>query len=83
MDQVFNISQLLDDLKTWMLGLVPTVGAIMIAYHAIMKNAATDEHEAASHGRSLRGVTIGTAVGLAAAGIVHFIQQYVPGAGPQ
>lgn len=77
MDQVINVSQLLNDLKTWMLGLVPTAGGLMIAYHAVMKSIASDEHEAASHGRAIRGVAIGTAIGMAATGLVHFIERYV------
>lgn len=77
MDSVFNVTQLLRDISTWLTGLVPLAGTAAIAYHAVAKNAATDESTAAQHTRAQRSVLIGTAIGTGAAALVNFLMRYV------
>lgn len=77
MDSVFNLTGLLNDMSTWMIGLVPVGGGLMVGYHSLMKNTAGDEHQAASHTRSIRNVLVGTALGTGASALISFLTGYV------
>lgn len=77
MDQVFNLTQLLNDVSGWLIGLVPTAGAAAIGYHALAKNAATDDSTAAQHTRAQRNVLIGTMIGTGASALIRWLTSYV------
>lgn len=77
MDGVFNATALLQDLLAWMTGLVPIGGGLMVGYHALAKNSAQDEQQAAGHARSIRNVLIGTAIGTGSTALINFLLGYV------
>ncbi|WP_374713235.1 hypothetical protein [Symbiobacterium terraclitae] len=77
MDSVFDLTGLIGDVSAWLIGLVPAAGAGMIGYHALAKNAATDDSTAAQHSRAQRNILIGTAIGTGASALINFITQYV------
>ncbi len=67
------ISGLMNSAGTWIAGLGVSGGALMVGYHALMRNlsggdGATDAH----HLQGIKKVVIGTAIVAGAGGIAHF-----------
>ena len=77
MDGVINITGLLNDLSSWMLGLIPLGGTLAIGYHMLMRHLSTDDGQAAQHSRAARSALFGTIMGAAAAGLIKFFTGYV------
>lgn len=68
-----DVAGLLTYLTTWMYPLIPTAGALMVSYHAVMKAVSTDDVAAAQHGRSIKTVLMYTAIALGGNGLVNLL----------
>jgi hypothetical protein len=74
---VFDLGGLIGDVSAWLTGLIPTGGALMVGYHALAKNGATDDTVAAQHSRAQRNVLVGTMIGTGASALIKFLSGYV------
>jgi len=68
---------LLNDVLTWILYIIPAASGAAIGYHALMKQMEDgDPAVTAAHNRSIRNILIGGAIGMSAASIVKVFLSY-------
>ncbi|WP_338832853.1 hypothetical protein MHLNE_16030 [Moorella humiferrea] len=71
---------LLNDVTSWLLGIIPAGSGAAIGYHALMKQMSDgDPATAAAHNRAMRNVLIGGAIGESAVGITKAFLSYFQG----
>lgn len=74
---ILRVEELVKTLGNWLIGLIPIIAGLMIAYHYIMKSAAQDEQAAAQHSRAIRTIAISASLGFAALVLVAFFLRFV------
>ncbi|MFO7153162.1 MAG: hypothetical protein DIU66_008055 [Bacillota bacterium] len=68
---------LLNDVLTWILYIIPAASGAAIGYHALMKQMGDgDPSVTAAHNRSIRNVLVGGAIGMSAASLVKVFLSY-------
>ncbi len=73
-DFVGNVVNLLNNVRMWILAIVPTAGGMMIAWHALQKKLADgDAGEMAERDRKIKDVLKSTAIAFIGLGIVMAI----------
>ncbi|MBO8129278.1 MAG: hypothetical protein H0Z39_08795 [Peptococcaceae bacterium] len=74
---VTGAQNLLNDVLTWLLWLIPAAAGAAIAYHALVKQLSDgDPSTIASHNRAMKNVLIGAAIGWSASGLVKWFLSY-------
>lgn len=74
---VTGAQQLLQDVLSWLLILIPIAGGMMIGYHALMKTLSDgDPATVADRNKKIKQVLIGVVIGMSASGIVSAIITY-------
>lgn len=73
---VTNTKRLLNDATTWILGLIPLAGGLMIGYQALMKQFTDDDMMVAKHNRAMKNILIAGVIGMSAVGLVKAVLAY-------
>lgn len=75
---VTGFKNLLNDVTTWLLGLIPTACGAKIGYHGLMKNLSQDEdvHSVSVHNKGIKNALVGGAIGVSATLIVKAFLAY-------
>ncbi len=74
---VSGARQLLQDVLTWILILIPVAGGAMVGYHSLMKILSDgDPAVVADKNKKIKNVLVGVVVGMSASGIVLAIVAY-------
>lgn len=75
--EISNIINLLQDLLTWVLVIVPVAGGLMIGYHSLMKIMADgDPGEIADRNSKIKMVLTSAVIAFIGAGIVRIVVSY-------
>lgn len=75
-EMVTNTKNLLNDATTWILGLIPLAGGLMIGYQALMKQFTDDDALVAKHNRAMKNILIAGVIGMSAVGLVKAVLSY-------
>lgn len=74
---VSNAVDLIQDVLTWILILIPISGGAMLAWHAWMKQLNDgDSSEVAMRNKKMKNVIIASIIAMSASGIVQLILSY-------
>lgn len=75
---VTGFKNLLNDVTSWILGLIPVAAGAKIGYHALMKNLSQEDepHHVSVHNKGIKNALVGGAVGVSATLIVKAFLSY-------
>lgn len=75
---ITGFNNLLNDVTSWILGLIPVAAGAKIGYHALMKNLSQEDemHSVSVHNKGIRNALVGGAIGVSATLIVKAFLSY-------
>ncbi|MTI85634.1 MAG: hypothetical protein FH756_17490 [Firmicutes bacterium] len=75
---VSGFKELLNDVTSWILGLIPVAAGAKIGYHGLMKNMSQEDepHHVTVHNRGIKNALVGGAIGVSATLIVKVFLAY-------